>query len=134
MDKVLTPFKHHANDTGALTFIEAQRDIPFDIKRVYYIYNVEHCARRGFHAHRSLKQYLICVSGSCNVELDDGNARCVVNLNDPNTGLYVAPGIWHEMFDFSANAVLLVLASGYYDEADYIRDYGAFKAFVEMDG
>ncbi len=113
-----------------LVAIEENREIPFDIKRVYYIYNTNDNIARGFHAHRQLQQMLICVHGSCKVVLDDGYNRETVLLNDPSEGLYIANDIWREMYDFSTDAVLLVLASELYDEADYIRNYDDFRKMI----
>ena len=127
--KTLT-FAQRRNDTGALTFLEAGRDIPFEIKRIYYIYDVAPGARRGFHAHKKLEQYLICIHGSCRILLDDGETQESVLLDDPGTGLYVGPGTWREMYDFSEGAVLMVLASEYYDEGDYIRNYEKFLEYL----
>lgn len=121
------------NATGKLTFLESgeNRDIPFDIRRVYYIYDVAPGERRGFHAHKKLEQYLICIHGSCTILLDDGSKQENILLDDPSVGLYVGPGMWREMYDFSPGAVLLVLASEYYDESDYIRNYDMFKAYLK---
>ena len=126
MEIIKHKFVSHRNDTGSLTFLEAKKDIPFEIKRVYYIYGVANEARRGFHAHKKLEQCLICVHGNCTILLDDGTERQETTLSDPGEGLYVGPGIWREMYDFSPGAVLLVLASDYYDESDYIREYSLF--------
>jgi len=119
-------FHLRRDERGSLVFLEAERDIPFDIKHVYYIYGCGSGCRRGYHAHKNLEQYMICVHGQCRILLDDGRVREEVLLDAPGEGLYVGPGCWREMYDFSADAVLLVLASEYYDEADYIRDYDAF--------
>ena len=126
MEIIKHTFHSSENQTGALTFLEATRDVPFEIKRVYYIYNVAEGARRGFHAHKKLEQYLICIHGRCTILLDDGREKEQTVLSDPSVGLYVGPGIWHEMYDFSPGAVLLVLAADFYDEDDYIREYSAF--------
>ena len=130
MEIKLFSFHKRENDTGALTFLEAERDIPFPIKRVYYIYGVKDGARRGFHSHKELEQALICIHGSCKILLDDGQEKKTVELSDPSVGLYVGKKIWREMFDFSEDAVLLVLASEYYTEADYIRNYSDFLNYV----
>ena len=119
-------FPPHGDDRGQLIAIEEQKDLPFDIKRVYYIYDTKAGVRRGFHAHRNLEQILVCVHGSCKILLDDGKEQETVVLDDPSDGLYIANNMWREMFDFSPDAVLLVLASEYYDEADYIRNYDDF--------
>lgn len=128
--KIIT-FPKHANSAGSLTFLEAKRDIPFAIKRVYYIFDVADGARRGLHAHKKLQQVLICIHGSCKVLLDDGAEKVVVELMDPTKGLVVGNAVWREMFDFSPGAVLLVLASEYYDESDYIRDYHEFLSYLK---
>lgn len=119
-------FPPHGDDRGQLIAIEQQKDLPFDIKRVYYIYDTKAGVRRGFHAHRNLEQILVCVHGSCKILLDNGKEQETVVLDDPSDGLYIANNMWREMFDFSPDAVLLVLASEYYDEADYIRNYEDF--------
>ncbi len=122
-------FTRHTNETGSLAFLESVRDIPFSIKRVYYIFDVAKGAHRGFHAHKKLQQVLICIRGSCKALVDDG-----VELNDPTEGLYVGNAVWREMFEFSSGAVLLVLASEYFDESDYIRDYKEFLSYVREGG
>ncbi len=124
-------FHTNKNDTGSLTFLEAMRDIPFMVKRIYYIYDIAKEARRGFHAHKELEQYLICIHGECTILLDDGSEVREVNLNSPSEGLYVGPGMWREMHAFSHGAVLLVLASEYYDENDYIRKYQDFCNYIK---
>jgi len=126
---VKTTFHQRLDERGALSFLEAKRDIPFAVKRIYYIYAPSEGTRRGFHAHKALRQYMICVHGQCKVLLDDGKDREVVVMDDPTEGLYVGPMFWHEMYDFSKDAVLLVLASEYYDDADYIRDYKEFLTY-----
>ena len=124
-------FKPHGDDRGQLVAIEQLKDVPFDIKRVYYMYDTTTGVRRGFHAHKCLEQILICVHGSCKILLDDGFERAEVSLDEPNKGLYIANNMWREMFDFSSDAVLMVLASTTYDEADYIRDYDEFLEYVK---
>lgn len=124
-------FPTHTNDTGSLSFLEAERHIPFPIRRVYYIFDVQGDSHRGFHAHRDLQQVLICIHGSCQILMDNGTEKQVVRLDKPNEGLLIENNIWREMYDFSPGAVLLVLASRYYDEADYIRNYDDFLAFVK---
>lgn len=116
-------FKVYNDKYGKLTPIEAKKDIPFEIKRVYYITNVEEGITRGFHSHRNLHQVLICVSGSVKVRTKTPVDEEIYELKDSTDGLYIGPMVWREMFDFSENAVLLVLASELYDEADYIRNY-----------
>jgi dTDP-4-dehydrorhamnose 3,5-epimerase-like enzyme len=111
---------------GNLTFIEQQRHIPFDIKRVYYLYDVPQGAERGGHAHKALQQLIIAMSGSFDIHLDDGFEKRTVHLNRSYSGLYVCPMIWREIDNFSSGAVCMVLASDYYDEADYYRGYNSF--------
>lgn len=130
MDTIKHSLRSSRNPTGALTFLESTRDIPFEIKRVYYIYDVAEGARRGFHAHKKLQQVLICVHGSCTILLDDGTEKREAVLSAPGEGLYVGPGVWREMYNFSPGAVLLVLASDFYDEGDYIREYSAFLNYM----
>jgi dTDP-4-dehydrorhamnose 3,5-epimerase-like enzyme len=125
-------FKKIGNsDVGFLTALEGNKEIPFDIKRIYYIYNVPNEIERGCHAHKRLEQVLVCLNMSVKIKLDDGNKKKIIELNSPNKGLYIGPGVWREMYDFSQNSVLLVLASDYYDESDYVRDYITFREFIK---
>ena len=114
------------DERGQLVAIEENKKIPFEIKRVYYIYCTEKGVARGFHAHKELNQVAICVSGSCKMLLNNGVNKSTVLLDSPSKGIQIPPMIWHEMHDFSEACVLLVLASEHYDEADYIRDYDEF--------
>lgn len=123
-------FPPHGDDRGQLIAIEELKDIPFDVKRVYYIYDTKSGVRRGFHAHKCLQQILICVHGSCKILLDNGVEKENITLDKPNEGIYISNDIWREMYDFSSDAVLLVLASELYNEADYIRDYNDFLEYV----
>jgi len=116
---------------GNLTFIEQKKHIPFEIKRVYYLYDVPAGESRGGHAHRTLKQFIIAASGSFDVILDDGKDRKTFHLNRPYMGLYICPMVWRELNNFSSGSVCLVLASDLFDESDYIRDYQAFKIFIK---
>lgn len=116
------------NPQGNLTFIEEQRHVPFPIARVYYLYDVPGGATRGGHAHRKLEQLIVAITGSFDVVLDDGSNRETVQLNRSRVGLYVPPMIWRELTEFSSGSVCMVLASAYFDEADYYRDYEEFKA------
>lgn len=111
---------------GNLTFIEGGRRIPFDIQRVYYLYDVPGGAERGAHAHRSLQQFIVAMSGSFDVVLNDGFETKRFHLNRSYFGLYVCPLMWRFLDNFSSGAVCMVLASAHYDEADYIRDYATF--------
>ena len=111
---------------GNMSVVENGKSLPFDVKRVYYLYDVPGGVERGGHAHRSLYQLIIAVSGSFSVTLDDGKLKRTVFLNRPNRGLLVVPGLWRTIEDFSSGAVCMVLASSEYDEDDYIRDYSSF--------
>lgn len=115
---------------GNLTFIEEGRHIPFDIKRVYYLYDVPGGSERGGHAHKNLHQFLIAMSGSFDVVLDAGRGRQRLHLNRSYYGLYIPPMIWRELDNFSSNSVALALVSEFYDEDEYIRDHAAFLASV----
>jgi dTDP-4-dehydrorhamnose 3,5-epimerase-like enzyme len=110
---------------GKLSVLE-KSTIPFEIKRVYYLYDVPSDAFRGGHAHKNLNQFMIALSGSFEVKIDDGSNNKKVMLNKPNKGLLIPSGIWREMDNFSAGAVCLVLASEFFDESDYFRDYNSF--------
>ena len=131
MQVVKYMFQPHGDDRGQLVALEEFKDIPFRIKRVYYMYDTKEGVVRGKHAHKKLEQILVCIHGSCKVRLDNGNESKVVNLEKPYEGLYVTNHMWREMFDFSSDAVLMVMASELYDEDDYIRDYEEFLASVE---
>ncbi len=128
---IMIRFNIHGDSRGQLVAIEQLKDIPFEIKRVYFMFDTTEGVTRGYHAHKNLQQVLICVHGSCKIRLDDGKSQEIVKLDKPNEGLYVANNMWREMFDFSPDAVLLVLASELYDEADYIRDYDEFIKFIK---
>lgn len=125
MCEVLDLPKIH-NRAGNITPIQGDIDIPFDIERVYYLYDVPSGETRGGHAHKNLHQLIVAASGSFDVVLDDGKEQKTITLNRPNFGLYITPYIWRELKNFSSGAVLLVLASMKYDEMDYIRDYQEF--------
>lgn len=117
---------------GNLTFIEANRHIPFEIRRVYYLYDVPGGAERGGHAHKALHQFIIAISGSFDVVLDDGSHKKRFHLNRSYFGLYICPMIWRELDNFSSGAVCMVLASDFYDESDYLRDYDAYLAALGL--
>ena len=131
MEIKIVKLEEHGDSRGTLIALEQMKNVPFEIKRVYYMYNTGPGVRRGFHAHKQLKQILICVKGSCKILLDDGTEKAEVSLNEPNKGLIIESHLWREMFDFSEDAVLMVLASELYDEADYIRNYDDFIKYVE---
>lgn len=126
MECKLIDFKIMGDDRGSLIALEENHNTPFDIKRVYYIFDTKEGVRRGFHAHKDLKQIAICVSGSCKFLLDDGKEKHDVVLDSPDQGLLIEGLIWREMYDFSADCVLMVIANEYYNEHDYIKDYNAF--------
>ena len=123
-------FKIKIDDRGSLVAVEASKDIPFEIKRVYYIFKNKENVIRGLHAHKILKQILICLNGSCVITVDDGKDRIDVSLHQPNIGLYIGPGVWREMKNFSHDSVLLVLASEYFDDTDYIRNYQEYIKYI----
>ncbi len=131
MEVIKYVFQRHGDDRGMLVALEEGKEIPFPVKRVYYMYDTVPGVRRGFHAHKCLEQILICIHGSCKIHLDNGKETEEVELNNPYEGLYIPNNIWREMYDFSPNAVLMVLASVIYDEADYIRSYDEFIKYVE---
>ncbi len=121
-------FERRGDHQGWLVAMEGGRNVPFEIRRAYTIFGTRPGVRRGNHAHRRLHQLMICVSGSCIVTLDDGTRREDTPMRVDDRGLLLDPMIWHEMHAFSPDCVLLVLADAWYDERDYIRDYGEFKA------
>lgn len=131
MQVVKYMFQPHGDDRGQLISLEEFNDIPFRIKRVYYMYDTVPEVVRGHHAHKKLQQILVCVHGSCKIRLDNGHEKKVVALEKPYEGLYVSNNMWREMFDFSPDAVLMVFASELYDESDYIRDYDEFLKLVD---
>lgn len=115
---------------GSLIALESFKNVPFEIKRTYYIFATKNGVSRGFHAHRNIKQLTICVSGSCRFVLDNGLIREEVFLDSPTKGLLIEDLIWREMHDFSSDCVLLVLTNKYYNEKDYIRDYKEFIRII----
>ena len=123
--KIIKLSKYH-RPQGNLTDVENGRDVPFDVKRVYYLYDVPGGASRGGHAHRELSQLVVAVSGCFSLKLDDGKNKRVFRLNRSDCGIYIASGIWRVLDDFSSGSVCLVLASEKYDESDYIYDYDEF--------
>ena len=121
--------KHHSDRRGNLTVVQNGLTVPFGVKRIYYLYDVPGGEARGAHAHRELSQLIVAASGSFRVTLDDGRAKRSFVLNRPYHTLYVKPGIWRDLDDFSSGAVCMVLASEVYDENDYIRSYEDFLEF-----
>ena len=125
-DCKLIDLRKISDPRGNLTIIESNGDVPFDIKRVYYLYDVPGGEHRGAHAHKALYQLLIAASGSFSVTLDDGKEKITYNLKRPYYGLLIVPGIWRDLDDFSSGSVCLCLASEHYEREDYIRDYNDF--------
>ena len=115
---------------GSLVVMDHSCGVPFEIKRAYYIFGTETGVSRGFHAHKNLQQMAVCITGSCRMVIDNGLSRESVQLNSPFKAIDLPPMLWHEMHDFSTDCVLLVLASDYYDEGDYVRDYSEFKELI----
>lgn len=127
-------FQELGDDRGSLVSIEIgnRKEIPFEVKRVYYIYRTEVDVSRGFHAHKNLKQVAFAISGTCEMILDDGENRKKVTLDSPTKGILIENFIWREMHNFSKDCVLLVLASEHYDENDYIRNYDTFLEVISQ--
>lgn len=125
-------FPSLGDERGSLVALEGNKTVPFDIKRVYYIFNTMEGVSRGFHAHKNLKQLAVCVTGSCRFVLDDGKKREETMLDRSTTGLFIEEMVWREMHDFSPDCVLMVLASEHYDEDDYIRDYQEFLDVINQ--
>lgn len=123
----LMTFNVHGGSYGSLIALEGCREVPFEVRRIYYIYGVEQTCRRGFHSHQDLEQVLICPHGCVKILVKTPFEETVYTLDSPDKGLYIGPMIWREMFDWQDDAVLLVLASKYYDEKDYIRDYQVYQ-------
>ena len=121
--------QHHSDRKGNISVVENGRTVPFDVKRTYYLYDIPGGEERGAHAHKELQQLIIAASGSFDVTLNDGNVKRTFMLNRPYQGLYVVPGMWRELNNFSSGAVCLVLASEIYDEKDYIRDFEEFLKY-----
>jgi hypothetical protein len=128
-DCVILPLIKIHNRAGNITIVEGQVNIPFDVRRIYYLYDIPGGVSRGGHAHKELHQLIVAASGSFDVLLDDGQNKKIVTLNRPDYGLVVVPGIWRELFEFSSGAICLVLASHKYDKNDYIRIYDQFVNF-----
>lgn len=130
VDYKIIDFKVKGDERGALVAIDSNQDIPFEIKRVYYVFGTNRDVVRGKHAHKNLEQIIICTSGSCDFILDDGETRETLRLDRPNKGLYISNNIWREFTNFSSDCVVMVLASQKYDESDYIRDYQQFLSGI----
>lgn len=120
-------FQKHADSRGMLVVAEYEKEIPYPVNRIYYIFGVGQNTRRGFHSHKKLQEICIPIHGKCKIMVTDGNEKQIITLDDPSKGLYLANNVWREIYDFSQDCVLLVLASEKYSEDDYIRSYDEFK-------
>lgn len=122
----ITQLKGFTDGRGVLVSLEELGNIPFEIQRTYFLTDLKPQLPRGFHAHKQLKQFAVCLAGSCRMILDDGKSKKEFTLNEPTKGVFIDRMIWHEMHDFSADCVFMVLANDFYDEGDYIREYSQF--------
>jgi hypothetical protein len=129
-DCAILPLSKIHNRAGNITVVQGKENIPFDIKRIYYLYDIPGGEDRGGHAHLELSQLIVAASGSFDVLLYDGNNKKIVTLNRPDYGLLIVPGIWREIIEFSSGGICLVLASHKYDESDYIRNQDKFKEYA----
>jgi len=132
-DCILLQLPKIHNRAGNITPIHENQEVPFKIKRIYYLYDIPGGEARGGHAHRDLYQLLVAASGSFEVELDDACQKKTIPLNHPDKGLLIVPGIWRELVNFSSGAICLVLASNHYAESDYYRDYKEYQNFKHAD-
>lgn len=130
MKLTIIDFQQHTQGQGKLVAIEEGKEIPFDIKRIYYIYGCSTGERRGFHAHKNLKQLIFAIHGQCKVDFEDGKNKETILLDHPCKAIYIDRPLWREIYDFSSDCVLMVLASEIYLESDYIRDYEEFLCYV----
>ncbi len=131
MNIKLLPLQKHGDDRGSLIALEEGKNVPFTVRRVYYMFETKEGVRRGFHAHKNLKQLVIAVRGSCRFLLDDGHEQIELFLDNPAQGLLLEAMVWREMYDFSEDCVLMVLADSLYDESDYVRDKAEFLAMTK---
>lgn len=131
VDYRIIDFGVHGDHDGKLVALEKNEEIPFEIKRVYYIYDTQSDVIRGKHAHKNLQQVIICVKGCCDFIIDDGSSREKIHLDDPTQGLHIKNNIWREFTNFSNDCVVMVLASEHYDPNDYIKDYNEFLKSVK---
>ena len=129
-DCAILPLNKIHNRAGNITIVEGQKNIPFNIRRIYYLYDIPGGEDRGGHAHKVLTQLIVAASGSFDVLLNDGVNKKIVTLNRPDYGLLIVPGIWRELMSFSSGAICLVLASHHYNEKDYLRNYSDYKTFL----
>lgn len=131
MKPIFINFKPLGDERGSLIAIEAEKSVPFEVRRVYYIFGTKEGVERGFHAHKTLNQVAVAVTGSCEIVLDDCATQKTVLMNSAEKGVFIEPKVWHYMRAFSPDCVLLVLADQHYDETDYIRDYEAFTEWIK---
>ena len=131
-DCVILPLNKIHNRAGNITIVEGNKNIPFDVKRIYYLYDIPGGEDRGGHAHKELWQLIVAASGSFHVLLDDGLNKKIVTLNRPDYGILVVPGIWRELMEFSSGAICLVLASEGFSEIDYVREYNEFLLWKSL--
>jgi len=131
MKPTLINFKPLGDERGSLIALEAEKSVPFPVRRVYYLFGTKAGVERGFHAHKALNQVAVAVTGSCEMELDDGHSKTTVLLDSSVKGVLIEPGVWRVMRNFTADCVLLVLADQHYDEDDYIRDYDQFLQSIK---
>jgi dTDP-4-dehydrorhamnose 3,5-epimerase-like enzyme len=124
-------FKVLGDERGQLVALEQHKNIPFNVRRVYYLFDTKLDVSRGFHAHKNLQQVAVCLAGKCRMRLDNGFDKENIWLDSPNKGLFIDKMIWREMHNFSEDCILLVLASNHYDEDDYIRDYQEFIEYMK---
>jgi dTDP-4-dehydrorhamnose 3,5-epimerase-like enzyme len=131
MEPTLINFKPLGDERGNLIALEAEKSVPFPIRRVYYLFGTKAGVERGFHSHKALNQVAVAVTGSCKMVLDDAQSKTSVLLDSSVKGVLIEPKVWHYMKDFTADCVLLILADQHYDEADYIRDYDQFLQSIK---
>lgn len=128
--KKLIDLPYFGDERGSLVAIESMDTIPFEVKRIYYIFDTKKDVARGFHAHKNLSQFVICIKGQCDFVIDDGEQKVIYNLNSAREGLLIQGVYWREMHNFSEDCVLIVLASDHYNEIDYVKDYQEFLNIV----
>jgi len=127
MKKNLIEFDIKGNELGYLIPLESNKNVPFEIKRVFYIYNIDMSTVRGKHTQKKLREIVICIRGKCKIKIEDKNGKKIVELSKPSEGLYIGPMVWREFFDFSSDCILLAIADDFYDESDYIIDHEEFR-------
>lgn len=129
-DYKIIDFEVHADNRGKLCSLSNNKEIPFEVKRIYYTWNMPHDVIRGGHAHKTLDEVMVCLSGSCDFVLDDGKEKVTVTLDKPNKGLYIKANLWRDFRNFSKDCVVVLIASELYDTEDYIRDYNEYLNLI----